>query len=63
VWGLVVGAGTLALAAIAAVLGAALFAARVADARGWAALLLVAGIVGALAIAVGESRRADHLDE
>jgi uncharacterized membrane protein len=67
VWGLVVGAGVLALAAIAAVLGAALFAARVADGRGWAALLLVAGIVGALAIAVGESRRvepdADRLDE
>jgi uncharacterized membrane protein len=67
VWGLVVGAGVLALGAIAAVLGAALFAARVADARGWAALLLVAGIVGALTLAVAQSRRAeagaDHLDE
>jgi Ca2+/H+ antiporter, TMEM165/GDT1 family len=67
IWGLVVGAGVLALGAIAAVLGAALFAARVADARGWAALLLVAGIVGALAVAVAESRRAgpgaDQLDE
>jgi Ca2+/H+ antiporter, TMEM165/GDT1 family len=55
-WGLVVGAGSLALAAIAAVLGAALLAARLADARGWAALLLVAGIVVALVIAVAESR-------
>jgi Ca2+/H+ antiporter, TMEM165/GDT1 family len=57
IWGLVVGAGSLALAAIAAVLGAALLAARLSDARGWAALVLVAGIVLALAIAVAESRR------
>jgi uncharacterized membrane protein len=55
--GLVVGAGSLALAAIAAVLAAALLAARVDDARGWAALILVAGIVVALAIALAESRR------
>jgi uncharacterized membrane protein len=57
IWGLVVGAGSLALAAIAAVLGAALLAARLSDARGWAALVLVAGVVLALAIAVAESRR------
>jgi uncharacterized membrane protein len=57
IWGLVVGAGTLALAAIAAVLGGALLAARVPDARGWAALLLVGGVVGALLAAVAESRR------
>jgi uncharacterized membrane protein len=57
IWGLVVGGGSLALAAIAAVLGAALLAARLTDARGWAALLLVAGIVLALVIAVAESRR------
>jgi len=56
-WGLVVGAGSLALAAIAAVLGAALLAARLSDARGWAALVLVGGIVLALVIAVAESRR------
>jgi Ca2+/H+ antiporter, TMEM165/GDT1 family len=56
IWGLVVGAGSLALAAIAAVLGAALLAARLSDARGWAALLLVAGVVLALVIAVAESR-------
>ncbi len=58
IWGLVVGAGSLALAALAAVLGAALLAARVADARGWAALLLVGGVVAGLVIAVAESRRA-----
>jgi uncharacterized membrane protein len=57
IWGLVVGAGSLALAAIAAVLGAALLAARLSDARGWAALVLVGGIVLALVIAVAESRR------
>jgi uncharacterized membrane protein len=57
VWGLVVGAGTLALVAITAVLGGALLAARVPDARGWAALLLIGGVVGALLIAVAESRR------
>ena len=57
IWGLVVGAGSLALAAIAAVLGAALLAARLSDARGWAALVLVAGVVLALVIAVAESRR------
>jgi uncharacterized membrane protein len=57
IWGLVVGAGTLALAAIAAVLGGALLATRVPDARGWAALLLVGGVVSALLIAVAESRR------
>jgi Ca2+/H+ antiporter, TMEM165/GDT1 family len=56
VWGLVVGGGSLALAAIAAVLGGALLAARVSDARGWAALLLVGGVVAALALAVAESR-------
>lgn len=59
IWGLVVGGGSLALAAIAAVLGAALFATRVPDARGFAALLLVGGIVAALVIAVAESRRDD----
>jgi uncharacterized membrane protein len=57
IWGLVVGAGSLALAAIAAVLGAALLAARLTDARGWAALVLVGGVVLALLIAVTESRR------
>jgi uncharacterized membrane protein len=57
VWGLVVGAGILALAAVAAVLGAALFVARVGDARGWGALLLVAGVVGGLLVAVADSRR------
>jgi uncharacterized membrane protein len=57
IWGLVVGAGSLALAAIAAVLGAALLAARLSDARGWAALVLVGGVVLALVIAVAESRR------
>lgn len=56
-WGLVVGAGTLALAALAAVIGAALFVARIGDARGWGALLLVGGIVAGLVIAVAESRR------
>ncbi len=58
IWGLVVGAGSLALAAIAAVLGAALLAARLSDARGWAALVLVGGVVLALVIAVAESRSA-----
>jgi uncharacterized membrane protein len=62
IWGLVVGAGTLALAAIVAVLGAALLVARVPDARGWGAVLLVGGIVAALLIAVAESRRAS-IDE
>jgi uncharacterized membrane protein len=57
IWGLVVGAGSLALAAIAAVLGAALLAARLSDSRGWAALVLVGGVVLALVIAVAESRR------
>ncbi len=57
IWGLVVGAGSLALAAIVAVLGAALLAARLSDARGWAALVLVGGVVLALVIAVAESRR------
>lgn len=57
VWGLVVGGGSLALAAVAAVLGAALLATRVDDARGWAAVLLVAAIVAALLLAVAESAR------
>ena len=57
IWGLVVGAGSLALAALAAVLGAALLVARVPDAAGWGALLLVGGVVAALLIAVSESRR------
>jgi uncharacterized membrane protein len=48
VWGLVVGAGSLALAAVAGVLGAAVLAVRVPDARGWAAVLLVAALVTAL---------------
>jgi uncharacterized membrane protein len=61
IWGLVVGAGSLALAAIAAVLGAALLAARLSDSRGWAALVLVGGIVAALVIAVAESRRDSSL--
>jgi uncharacterized membrane protein len=61
IWGLLIGAGSLALAAIAAVLGAALLAARVSDARGWAALVLVAGVVLALVIAVAESRRSSSL--
>jgi uncharacterized membrane protein len=61
IWGLVVGAGSLALAAIAAVLGAALLAARLSDSRGWAALVLVGGIVLALVIAVAESRRDSSL--
>jgi uncharacterized membrane protein len=61
IWGLVVGAGSLALAAIAAVLGAALLAARLSDARGWAALVLVGGVVPALAIAVAESRKRSSL--
>ena len=56
-WGLVVGAGSLALAAVAAVLGAALFATRVGDARGWAAVLLVVGVVLALVATVAGSRR------
>ncbi len=57
-WGLVVGAGSLALAAVAAVLGGALLAARVDDARGWAAVVLVAGVVVALVATVAGSRRA-----
>jgi uncharacterized membrane protein len=57
-WGLVVGGGSLALAAVAAVLGAALLAARVGDGRGWAAVLLVGAIVAALLLAVAESVRA-----
>jgi uncharacterized membrane protein len=61
IWGLVVGAGSLALAAIAAVLGAALLAARLSDARGWAALVLVAGVVLALVIALAESRNRSSL--
>jgi uncharacterized membrane protein len=56
-WGLVVGGGSLALAIVAAVLGAALLAARVPDARGWAAVLLVAALAAALLLALGESRR------
>lgn len=56
VWGLVVGAGSLALAAVAAVLGGALLAARVDDARGWAAVVLVAGVVVALVVTVAGSR-------
>jgi hypothetical protein len=63
VWGLVVGAGSLALAAVAAVLGAALMATRLDAERGWAAVVLVAGIVAALGIAVGESRRGSRLNE
>ena len=61
IWGLVVGAGSLALAAIAAVLGAALLAARLSDARGWAALVLVGGVVLALVIALAESRKRSSL--
>jgi uncharacterized membrane protein len=57
IWGLVVGGGSLALTTIAAVLGAALFAARVGDGRGWAAVILVAAIVGAVLLAVAESAR------
>jgi Ca2+/H+ antiporter, TMEM165/GDT1 family len=60
IWGLVVGAGSLALAAVAAVLGAALLAARVGDARGWAALVLVGGVVAALAVGLAEARRASR---
>jgi uncharacterized membrane protein len=55
-WGLVVGAGSLALAAVAAVLAGALFATRVDDARGWAAVVLVAGVVLALVLTVAGSR-------
>jgi len=55
-WGLVVGAGALALAAVAVVLGAALLAVRVPDARGWAAVLLVAGLAAALTAAAWRSR-------
>jgi hypothetical protein len=39
------------------VLGAALFATPVDDARGWAAVLLVAGVVLALVATVAGSRR------
>ena len=56
IWGLVVGAGSLALAAVATVLAAALVVAQDGD-PGWAALLLVAGIVAALVAAVAGSRR------
>jgi uncharacterized membrane protein len=56
VWGLVVGAGALALAAVAAVLGAAVLAVRVPDARGWAAVLLVGGLAVALLGAAWRSR-------
>lgn len=59
VWGLVVGAGSLALAAIAAVLAAALLVAKDDGARSWAALLLVGGVVTALAIALAGSRRVE----
>ena len=57
IWGLVVGGGMLALAAVAAVLAAALLVAKEGDAADWAALLLVAGVVTALVIAVAGSRR------
>jgi len=57
IWGLVVGGGMLALAAVAAVLAAALLVAQAGDAADWAALLLVAGVVTALLIAVAGSRR------
>jgi uncharacterized membrane protein len=56
VWGLVVGAGSLALAAVAVVLGAALLVARAGDARGWAAVLLGGGLVVALVGTVARSR-------
>ena len=58
-WGLVVGAGSLALAAVAAVLGGALLAARANDARGWAAVVLVVGVVLALVVTVAGSRTVD----
>jgi uncharacterized membrane protein len=57
IWGLVVGGGMLALAAVTAVLAAALLVAQAGDAADWAALLLVAGVVTALLIAVAGSRR------
>ncbi len=57
IWGLLVGAGSLALGAVAAVLAAALLAARVDDAAGWAAVVLVAGVVLALVVTVAASRR------
>ena len=57
IWGLVVGGGMRALGAVTAVLAAALLVAQAEDATGWAALLLVAGIVTALLIAVAGSRR------
>jgi len=59
VWGLVVGGGTLALAAVTAVLAAALLVAKDGDAAGWAALVLVAGVVAALLVAVAGSRRVE----
>jgi Ca2+/H+ antiporter, TMEM165/GDT1 family len=59
IWGLVVGGGMLALAAVTAVLAAALVVAQAGDAAGWAALLLVAGVVTALLIAVAGSRRVE----
>jgi uncharacterized membrane protein len=57
IWGLLVGAGSLALAAVASVLAAALLAARVDDAAGWAAVVLVGGVVLALVVTVAGSRR------
>ena len=57
IWGLVVGGGLLALGAVAAVLAAALLVAQAGDAADWAALLLVAGVVAALLVAVAGSRR------
>jgi len=57
IWGLVVGGGMLALAAVTSVLAAALLVAKSGDAADWAALLLVAGVVTALVIAVAGSRR------
>lgn len=59
VWGLVVGGGMLALAAVTAVLAAALVVAKSGDARGWAALVLVLGVVTALVVAVAGSRRVE----
>jgi hypothetical protein len=57
IWGLLVGAGSLALAAVASVLAAALLAARVDDAAGWAGVVLVGGVVLALVVTVAGSRR------
>jgi Ca2+/H+ antiporter, TMEM165/GDT1 family len=58
IWGLVVGGGMLALGAVTAVLAAALLVAQAGDAAGWAALLLVAGVVTALLVAVAGSKAA-----